>query len=208
MFTGLLTWVVHAGVDWDWEMPVGALWVFAVGGLVLARRPGAGRTRLRTGHAVSVWWLALALLVVADHARRGGVSQKRLNQSVEAFQAGDCTRCDRARAAVQPGGAHQGRAVQLMAFCDARVPGLAELSIRQMDGPRCDATRELGVPVLAGAGAGRRGAGSPARCAQGAGSEPVEPLTRQAVKRFATGSRRAWVRRARSAPLPFQAQPR
>src|SRR5947208_14015036 len=30
-------WAVHAGVDWDWEMPATTVWLFALGGAALAR---------------------------------------------------------------------------------------------------------------------------------------------------------------------------
>jgi len=36
LFAAALTWAVHAGVDWDWEMPAVTLWVFAAGGLALS----------------------------------------------------------------------------------------------------------------------------------------------------------------------------
>ncbi len=32
-----LAWSLHAAVDWDWEMPVVTLWLFALGGAALAR---------------------------------------------------------------------------------------------------------------------------------------------------------------------------
>ena len=36
LFAGALMWAVHAGVDWDWQMPAATAWVFAAGGLALA----------------------------------------------------------------------------------------------------------------------------------------------------------------------------
>ena len=49
---------LHAGVDWDWEMPVLFVWLFGAGGVVLAsRRPASGRAgphaadRRRAGRA-------------------------------------------------------------------------------------------------------------------------------------------------------------
>ena len=136
------------------------------------------------------------------------LSQKRLNQSVDAFRAGDCTRS--VQRALQSNRAVPSRAepLQLMAFCDARVPGLAELSIRQMDAAvrRDPENWEFQYSLALVRGAAGRDPRPAARRALAL--NPWEPLTRQAVKRFATGSRRAWVRRARSAQLPFQAQRR
>ena len=41
LFAVLLGWAIHAGVDWDWEMPVVSVIFFSLGGFVLARRPRA-----------------------------------------------------------------------------------------------------------------------------------------------------------------------
>jgi O-antigen ligase len=40
LFGAGLAWTVHAGVDWDWEMPVVTCWFFTAGGLALAARDG------------------------------------------------------------------------------------------------------------------------------------------------------------------------
>ncbi len=37
-FAVVLAWALHAGIDWDWEMPVLTVVPFALGGAVLARR--------------------------------------------------------------------------------------------------------------------------------------------------------------------------
>jgi O-antigen ligase len=34
-----LVWAVHAGIDWDWEMPGATVWLFALGGAALAALP-------------------------------------------------------------------------------------------------------------------------------------------------------------------------
>ena len=68
--------LLHAGIDWDWEMPALFLWFFAASGVVLARRAGgaaaapARLTRLLAGLAC----LALAMtpvLVLPQHAGAG-----------------------------------------------------------------------------------------------------------------------------------------
>ncbi len=38
VFALLLGWAVHAGVDWDWEMPVVTVIFFSLGGFILGRR--------------------------------------------------------------------------------------------------------------------------------------------------------------------------
>ena len=41
LFGAALAWALHAGIDWDWEMPAVTLWVFAAGGLALSAVPAA-----------------------------------------------------------------------------------------------------------------------------------------------------------------------
>jgi O-antigen ligase len=41
-FALVLAWALHAGIDWDWEMPAVTLVPFAVGGAALARRSPSG----------------------------------------------------------------------------------------------------------------------------------------------------------------------
>ena len=41
---GAIALLLHAGIDWDWEMPAVTAWVFCAGGLALAR-PASGMAR-------------------------------------------------------------------------------------------------------------------------------------------------------------------
>jgi hypothetical protein len=88
IFATTLTWAIHAGVDWDWEMPATTIWVFALGGAALAasarsrpiRKPG---TLLRTAAVIGCFGLGvLPGLVLA--------SQTRLDDSADAFARKDC----------------------------------------------------------------------------------------------------------------------
>ena len=77
--------MLHAQVDWDWEMPALFVWFFGAAGTVLAlpaeraaRLPGPRRlTRLLAG---------LACLLVAVTPVTVAVSQLRLNRSVDGVQ--------------------------------------------------------------------------------------------------------------------------
>ena len=40
LFAVLLAWAIHAGMDWDWEMPVVTLVFFLLGGFALANTAG------------------------------------------------------------------------------------------------------------------------------------------------------------------------
>ncbi|HYH87634.1 MAG TPA: O-antigen ligase family protein [Solirubrobacteraceae bacterium] len=86
-----IAWAVHAGVDWDWEMPVVTLWLFAAGGMALARTDlasGPAHPRLRwAGRAgVAVACVLLAALLPV----RVALSDARLQRSLAGLAAGDC----------------------------------------------------------------------------------------------------------------------
>ena len=83
-----LAWAVHAGVDWDWEMPVATLWLFALGGVALARaeRPNPGTD---TRWALRVAGV-LVCLAVAVLPARVALSEARIDGSLAAMERGDC----------------------------------------------------------------------------------------------------------------------
>jgi hypothetical protein len=122
----LVTWLVHAGLDWDWEMPAVTVPVFALGGAVLARaRRGArpdtsGRSsRRRCPGARAAAALACVLLTAPLAVLLG--FEARLDGAVDAERAGDCeeatARADSARALldVRP------EPYRLLAVCHARA---------------------------------------------------------------------------------------
>lgn len=85
-------WVVHAGIDWDWEMPAVTVWLFALAGLGLshpprqsvddAARPWPGWV-VRLGVAACACALAVVPLAI-------GISQSRLDAALAGFDRGDC----------------------------------------------------------------------------------------------------------------------
>jgi hypothetical protein len=86
-----LVWAIHAGIDWDWEMPAVTVWLFALGGLALARPLREGSTagafvagRLpRLVAAVCVGVLAITPVLIA-------ISQTHLESALSAFDANEC----------------------------------------------------------------------------------------------------------------------
>jgi hypothetical protein len=122
--------LIHAGADWDWEMPALFLWFFGAAGVVLAAPAEAVRgpeprrlTRLLAGLACLL--LALTPVTVA-------VSQLRLNRSVEAFQRGDCVTATDAALGSLDALSVQAEAFEILGWCDARAgrPGLAVDAMR------------------------------------------------------------------------------
>ena len=117
-FAALLAWAIRAGADWDWEMPSVTLWVFALGGLILAseRRnesdiwPWPGRTaRL----AMSLAWLGAAVFAATI-----AISEGHLHNSRNDLIAGRCPAASDKALDALASVPDQGRAYEFVAFCD------------------------------------------------------------------------------------------
>ncbi len=122
---------LHAGVDWDWEMPVLFVWLFGAGGVVLAsRRPRLGELG-RTPRIVA----ALAVLVLAITPALFAWSQPPLDRAVRAFAVRDCrTGIDAALDATERFGTRP-EPWQILGYCDARA-GQFDLARRAMNAAR------------------------------------------------------------------------
>jgi len=95
LFSAGLAWAIHAGVDWDWQMPAVSLPFAALGGLALGRRPKRrGRTSSMSASlrasAVGAAIVALAVLPALVLA-----SQVRLSEATNAYAAGNCASAQR-----------------------------------------------------------------------------------------------------------------
>src|SRR5205085_5717794 len=74
LLAGVVTWALHAGYDWDWEMPAVTGWVFAVAGTAVAARsgqlksdtPAAQRSRVAVAAALIVVAATPALLLFSQ----------------------------------------------------------------------------------------------------------------------------------------------
>jgi len=94
-------WSVHAAIDWDWEMPVVTLPVFALCGAALgalpaatdegqdgpSSLPSAAGPRIGTAARPAVGAVLLAVVALATVV---GLSQVQLRGTVAATRAGDC----------------------------------------------------------------------------------------------------------------------
>jgi O-Antigen ligase len=125
-----IAWALHAGIDWDWEMPAVTWWLFALGGMALAAAPGSGRlsapgrtTRIAAGLGCAV--LAITPVLVIR-------SQSRLDEAVEALRAGRCGQA--IDAALDSAGAIGARRepFEVIGFCDVRL-GRADLAERALE---------------------------------------------------------------------------
>ena len=109
---------LHAGVDWDWEMPALFVWFFGAGGVVLASRTARlgelGRTpRIVAALAVLVLAITPALIVVvAGPARR---------RAARRWNARDCpTAIDAALTATERFGTRP-EPWLILGYCDTRL---------------------------------------------------------------------------------------
>jgi hypothetical protein len=126
VFAVLLGWAIHAGVDWDWEMPVVSVVFFSLGGFILGRRPradGAPRSRLAelSSRLALRVPLALVFLLLAVLPAFTWVSQQKLDAATYAFSQGDCPAAR--REALDSISVLGSRAdpYEIIAYCDVRL---------------------------------------------------------------------------------------
>jgi hypothetical protein len=189
-----VTWAVHAGLDWDWEIPAVTLWLFAAGGLLLAARqtgergPRIRRPFVRAGLAVGCLTLAATPVLVS-------ASQTNLSESVSAYQRGDCrTAVDAALDSISALD-NRPQPFEVLGYCNARAGNgpLAERMMREAierDPENWELHYGLAL-VRASAGRDPRPALRRARTLN-----PREPLLRDAANRMRSRSRSRWRRSA------------
>jgi O-antigen ligase len=192
-----LTWAVHAGVDWDWELVAVSIWVFGLAGIALApRAPATRRPMPRLLRLI----VALGCLALALSPAALWRSQDKLETALTAFRAGDCPRTiDAALDSLRAVGA-RAEAWELIAYCDVRLGqeklavGAAEAAVRRDPG---DWEYHYALAIVRGA---TRQDPRPA-AAEALRLNPMQPEAQDAVKAFRTKSRAQWERRARRLKL-------
>jgi O-antigen ligase len=193
-----LAWALHAGIDWDWEMPAVTAWFFGVGGVALASRSGSlgwvPSRMMRVGIGVAV----LALLALPAGM---ALSQRPLNESVQALKVGDCERViDRALASARAMPVRP-EPYELLAWCDWRL-GDRELALRMADAAVArdpEWWEPYYTRALIKAASGRDPRDDARRAFL---LNPLDPLARDGFNRFRTKNRRDWERLAEEARLP------
>ena len=198
--TLLAMWAVHAGLDWDWEMPVLGVPLFALAALAAARPAGAGKA---PGSGMARILPALILLVLAITPVSVALSQQRLDASVRAFLEDDCDRSVDLALASSSALPMRPEPFQVMGFCDARrgEHALAARVMRnaiRLDPDNWEFRYSLAV-VQAAAGRDPRPELDAALAL-----DPLSYLLRRQRELFASNDPKVWQRRARVAPLPFQ----
>jgi hypothetical protein len=207
-----IAWAVHAGVDWDWEMPAVSLWLFALGGLALARPPGrksapapessasasasAGR---RTGIALRIA-VVVGCVAVAVQPARIALSQSRLQDSVHAYAQGDCLVADSAARASLRAVDSRPEPRVVLGYCDLqrgrKRHAVAEMNRAVALDPQNWKYRYALALALASGGHDPRPAARAALLLN-----PKSDVAQQAVTRFARSSRKRWIVQARRTPV-------
>ena len=119
VFAVFLIWALHAGIDWDWEMPAVTLPVLALAafGTARPRRPPPRVRRLQRGRTPA----AVAVLVLAVTPYTVLSSQARIEQASAAFRAGDCRTAIHQSLAATDVLSVRAEPFELLALCDGRA---------------------------------------------------------------------------------------
>jgi hypothetical protein len=122
--------VVHAGVDWDWEMPALFVWFFAAAGVVLAAP--AGVRHARSPSRLTRIVLGLGCLLVAVNPALIVLSQGPLERSAQAFKRADCRVAIDAALDSTEVLSIRPEPYEVLGWCDAHLGqlGLAERAMR------------------------------------------------------------------------------
>lgn len=119
VFAASLMWVVHAGVDWDWELAAVSFWVFALAGVALARTsPATPRASGGVAWALRAGAGALCLLIAVS-AVRMIASTDSLASGVSAYKSGDCEQARRDMDTSLGALGSQPQAAAVLGYCDA-----------------------------------------------------------------------------------------
>jgi hypothetical protein len=190
-----VVWALHAGVDWDWEMPVVTLPFFAAAGLALgprAREPRhwtVSRPARLVLAAACVGAAVLPVLIIG--------SQSKLDEAKRALYASDCAKAVPAADSSIAWLSARSQPYEILALCDAER-GSARLAVAET---RKAVSRDPGswepyyLLAIAQASAGVDPRASAARALS---MNPLEPLTRQAVSQLRGSSPRRWAQEAAS----------
>ena len=199
LFAGALMWAVHAGVDWDWQMPAATAWFFAAGGLALAApvEREERKTRLWARFAIGLGCLPLVITPVAVWR-----SQTQIVKAVHDFERGNCIGAERAALASNAALSSRWDPFELISYCEtgAReyVPALRSIAAAEHRDPDNWELRYSEALIRAIAGRDPRPAARTALELY-----PLSPLTRAAAAAFSRGGPRQWRRFALSATLPL-----
>ena len=201
MLSAGLALLAHAGIDWDWEMPVLWIWLLAAGGTAAARAaPAAARRPLpRMVRVVA----ALAVLVVALTPWSIARSEASLGSAVDAFKAGDCRAASDAALDSLEALDVRPEPLEILGYCDLRA-GEPALAVSAMRGAQA---RDPGAWQYAyGLAVALAAVGSDPRpaAAQALSRNPLDERARQLDRMLRERKPSEWPRAAMRAAIPFR----
>jgi O-Antigen ligase len=190
--------LLHAMVDWDWEMPALFIWFFGAAGVVLAA-PAAARargprrlTRLLAGLAILL--LAVTPLTVAR-------SQSRLDVAIEAMKARDCATATDAALDSIDALSSQAEAFAVLGWCDARA-GQDELALAAMRNAQRRDPRDWHYPYGIAVTQALVGEDPRPAAAEALRLNPLNPLTITLQRRLSSNSAARRRSAAMRSPIP------
>jgi len=205
VFAGGLTWALAAAVDWQWQMPVVTLSMFALGGAALA----AWGAEHSPGPAMG--WparlaLALALVIVAVLPARVALSERAVRQAVGDFRLKDCGRAaPAARDALVLVGARP-EPHEILAYC-ATIAGDSSRAVREaaraVELDPGNWRYHYALALVRGAA----GLDPRAQVNVALDLNQLEPLVYKARARFVGTDPAAWRRQAARIPIAFDDAP-
>jgi hypothetical protein len=188
-----VVWALHAGVDWDWEMPVVTLGFFAAAGLALSPRGRAGSGWVPTHNSRMV----IALLCLATVALPVSIigSQSRLGDAEHALYASNCAVASPDALSSIGWLDFRPEPYEIVGFCDLQAgrPRLGIVAMRQAVRQDPGSWETYYALAIAQASAGVDPRSNVHRALR---MNPLEPLTREAARQLDTASPTAWVNRA------------
>ena len=193
LLSGTIVWLLHAAVDRDFEIPGVTMWLFAAGGLALARPAAGAAARPMRWPVRAALLVGLALLAITP--ARLALSQHYLGKSADAFGKGRCAEAiSQARSSISALG-NRPDPYQIQAYCLARTdPVRASRVIKQAIRLEPSYWRYHHALSLIQALAGE----DPRPEAREAlVRNPRSPRARAAVERFRQSSPSMWRREAR-----------
>ena len=188
-----VAWAIHAGADWDWEMPAVTAWLLCLGGAALAARAGTAGPSLSSGARVTLGVLVLAGAIAPALIL---VSERQLDDAVHAFNRGDCREARKRASASIRTLELRSEPYEVLGLCDVRQ-GFDRLGVRAMqlaverDPDNWEFRYDLAV-VRGSAGLDPRPAAQAALRLN-----PHDALTRALVRYANTSNPRLWIARMR-----------
>jgi tetratricopeptide (TPR) repeat protein len=210
VFALLLGWALHAGVDWDWEMPVVTVVFFALGGFAVARSERRSLEAVPPDPRLAAWTrsfparaaIGSAAILLAIAPAFVWLSQRDLDRAAYAFSKGDCEPARAAAVSAISTLGNRAEPYEIVSYCDLQQsrPSAALRSIEKaisLDPANWNYRYGL---VLMRAASGL----DPRKAAQKAlALNPREQFTEQAWQAVQSGGPRQWEAWAKDAAGHF-----